>query len=348
MYTCFKYALRGHCHTAIISILFQCTHALSGTGKLDGRIGITLGDPSGIGPEIVAKALFDGEMPKHEYVLYGNWNNFQETWKKISGKDEVFQNVQFVDVPGENIQPGMVSIESGRVAMESIKLATEWALDGKIKALCTAPINKEAILLAGSSYKDHTEMLASLTNSPEVLTVFEVGSLRILFLTKHVPLKVACELVTKERVYKYILLAEKTLNSMGIKSKKIAVAGLNPHSGENGHLGMEELDEIVPAIEKARTTLDVSGPFPADSVFYHASCGKYDIVLAMYHDQGHIASKMFSFYKTVSISLGLPFLRTSVDHGTAFDIAGKGIANPTSMVEAIRKCVIYGDVYKWS
>ncbi len=202
--------------------------------------------------------------------------------------------------------------------------------------------------MAGSKHIDHTTLLQDLTKSSKSITIFEVRKLRIYFLTRHIPFSKVASEIRKDNVIRGILEADLSLKLLGISNGKIAVAALNPHAGEDGLLGREEIDEIRPAIEevKAKYGIDVHGPFPADSVFYIAAKGNYDIVVSLYHDQGHIAAKMYDFRRTVSLTLGLPFLRTSVDHGTAFDIAGKGIADETSMVEAIKKAIKYAIKYK--
>lgn len=310
------------------------------------KIGVTLGDPSGIGPEIVAKSLKSVLRTDARITLIGNRENFEEIARISRIERETFEKVDFVDIPNSGIIFGRVQRVSGEIAVKSIETATKMALSDELDGISTAPINKEAILLAGSKYIDHTIMLAGLTHSSSVTTVFEVNKLRILFLTKHVSLIDACKSIKEESVYDYILLSDQALQSLGIKNGKIAVAALNPHAGENGLFGREEIDEIAPAIKRAQKLLNVSGPFPADSVFNQAAKGRFDIVLSLYHDQGHIAAKMYDFDRTVSMNLGLPFLRTSVDHGTAFDIAGKGIANEVSMIEAIKKALQYSIPYK--
>lgn len=310
------------------------------------RIGVTLGDPSGIGPEIVIKAISKIHRKDLALTLIGNEDNLIDV-AKLSGIDlSVLDRVNIVDIPGERIEFGKISKESGRISMKSIEYATKMALDGEIDAIATAPINKEAIILAGSKYVDHTTMFAGLTGSKKVLTIFEARKLRIIFMTKHISLLEACRSITMDLVYEYIMHSDWVLRSLGIEKGKIAVAALNPHAGDNGLFGREEIDIIAPAIKKAQEKVNVFGPYPADSVFYQATLGKYDIVLSLYHDQGHIASKMYDFYRTVSLNLGLPFLRTSVDHGTAFDIAGKGIASEISMMEAIKKAAVYALPYK--
>lgn len=310
------------------------------------KIGITLGDPSGIGPEITAKALASGRFQLQGFVLFGDARSFHRTAAECGIDDSLLSNVGFVDIPSRHITPGKVSAESGRVALASIEEATRMAMEGKIDGLCTGPISKEAIALAGSHFIDHTVMLESLTSSSDVTTVFETGKLRIIFLSKHLPLKEAVNAVRRDNVRRYIALADTALRCLGSKRRRIAVAALNPHSGENGLLGDEEIREISPAVEDAISEYDVHGPIPADTVFHKAAEGDFDIVLSMYHDQGHIAAKTMDFRRTVSMNIGLPFLRTSVDHGTAFDIAGKCMADETSMIEAIDKCLEYSVKYK--
>ncbi|MDG6947280.1 MAG: 4-hydroxythreonine-4-phosphate dehydrogenase PdxA [Nitrososphaerota archaeon] len=308
------------------------------------RIGITLGDPAGVGPEIVAKSL--GRFREDHLVLIGAEDSLSRASEASSLKNSLGRNVSVVDVGPARVSFGAVQRRAGVIALRSIKKGVEMALKGEVDALVTAPINKEAIVLAGSKHIDHTTMLGALAGAREVSTVFETKKLRVYFMTKHVSLVEACKEVKEEKVYEAILVADRCLQLLGSKRRKVAVAALNPHGGEGGLLGNEEKEEIQPAIERAKGKADVMGPYPADSVFYRGSRGEFDIVVALYHDQGHIAAKMHSFARTVSMNLGLPFLRTSVDHGTAFDIAGKGIADETSMVEAIAKAKEYGLVYK--
>ena len=310
------------------------------------RIGVTLGDPAGIGPEIVAKALEGLNINEAEIFLIGNLDNFRMVKEAVRLPERVFSSLHFVDIESTPIPMGEVSAAGGSVALRSIETAVRMTLNGELTGICTAPISKEAIILAGSRYKDHTEMLGALTHTRDVSTVFETGKLRIIFLSKHVSMKAALSLVTRDHVYEHIMLADVALKALGIEDGKIAVAALNPHGGENGLFGREELDEIGPAIKLAENKVRVSGPFPADSVFHRASKGEFDIVLSLYHDQGHIAAKMYDFDRTVSMNIGLPFLRTSVDHGTAFDIAGKWIASEVSMLEAIRKVIKYSESYR--
>jgi len=232
---------------------------------------------------------------------------------------------------------GVIQPDAGRAAGQAIERAIRLAQAGEIDAIATAPLNKEALWAAGYPYPGHTEMLAELTQSRESLTMFVIGALRIFFLTRHLSLRDAIDQVTRKRIAETLGVMAQVLAGLGLAAPRIVVAALNPHAGEGGKMGQEEIVEITPGIEDARRAgLDVSGPIPADSVFHLAADGRFDAVLSLYHDQGHVAAKMSDFYKTVSVTTGLPFVRTSVDHGTAFDIAGKGVASAVSMVEAIR------------
>jgi 4-hydroxythreonine-4-phosphate dehydrogenase len=308
------------------------------------KVGVTLGDPAGIGPEIVAKSLrhFKGRR----LVIIGNRDNFIEVCSMLDLAKSTIEAQTLVDVDGGKVDFGRVQKAAGKIALKSVEKSIELAKGGEIDALATAPINKEAILQAGSKYIDHTTMFAGLTNSGSISTVFEVNRLRIMFMTKHVSLAEACRSVTKRRVYDAIMEASRCLELLGVRGDRIAVAALNPHAGEAGLFGREEIERIAPAIDAAKRIVNVSGPYPADSVFHRAARGEFDIVVSLYHDQGHIAAKMLDFDRTVSLNIGLPFLRTSVDHGTAFDLAGKGVANETSMIEAIEKAFAYGSAYR--
>lgn len=305
-----------------------------------------MGDPAGIGSEIVAKSLTRSWENDVMFTLIGNRENFDDISRRVGLGSGFSDKFEFVDIPGSGIEYGKVKEESGRIALRSIEEATKMALHGELTGISTAPVNKEALLLAGSSYKDHTDMLKALTNSQKVSTVFVVRKLRIIFMTKHVSLLDACRSVRKGDVMEIIAMADQALKALGIKNGKIGVAALNPHSGENGLFGREEIDEIIPAINEVKPQFNVSGPYPADSIFHQAAGGKFDIVVSLYHDQGHIAAKMYDFDRTVSMNIGLPFLRTSVDHGTAFDIAGKNMASEVSMIEALKKSVEYSSQYR--
>ena len=326
-------------------------------------VGITMGDPAGIGPEIIAKALsqrviFDICRP----IVIGSLKVLQDEFKiynadmEIKAFDDNFQAghnegiIGIVDIDNIDIarlEKGKISGVCGKAAYEYVEKAARLALEGKIHAIATAPVNKEALKQGGIPYIGHTEMLEGLTGVKNPLTMFQVEALRIFFLTRHVSLKKACDLVTEERVYQLIKRSSDALNRIGVENPNLAVAGLNPHGGEHGLFGNEELEEIEPAVSRAvGEGYRIVGPIPADSVFHFGLMGKYDAVLSLYHDQGHIAAKMVDFEKTVSITNNMPFLRTSVDHGTAFDIAGKGVASETSMFEAIRLAAEYGKFFK--
>lgn len=321
-------------------------------------IGIPMGDPAGIGPEIVVKALSKDEVHKTaKPVVIGDKKTLEQAMKfcgidleinvieKVEDGDYQKGILNLIDLSNidiEKLEMGKVQGMAGKAAFEYIEKSVELALDKKVAAIATTPINKEAFKAGGVNYIGHTEILEDLTNTKDPLTMFQVYDLRVFFLSRHLSLRQACEMTTKERVFDYILRCTDALDRLGIKNGKLAVAGLNPHSGEHGLFGDEEVKEIEPAIKKAQEAgINVVGPIPADSVFYFALKGSYDAVLSLYHDQGHIATKMVDFERTISITNNMPFLRTSVDHGTAFDIAGTGKASEVSMVEAIRLAALY-------
>ena len=236
---------------------------------------------------------------------------------------------------------------AGRAAVEYVLKAGELALAGEVQGIATGPINKEAMQLGGYDYIGHTEILADLTGSPRCTTMLATGSLRVVHVTRHLPLRQVADAITRERVLETIQLTAESLPAMGIEQPRLGVAALNPHGGEGGLLGREEIEEIAPAIEAAQAMgIDARGPYPADSIFFRAIAGEFDAVVAMYHDQGHIPVKTHGFESSVTVTLGLPIVRTSVDHGTAFDIAWQGgkqsgvseaaLASPQSLIEAIK------------
>ena len=331
-------------------------------------IGITLGDPAGIGPEIIIKALSDKETRKSawifvfggEEILIKTQFQLQKQYQKIPVKSfdnfsdmsrefregriqkmiPVLKNKKISDL-SVNHEIEKYSPESGQVAFESIKDAINSATKKEIFAVVTTPINKEGLKAAGIPFVGHTEIFGGLTNTENPLTMFQTHNLRVFFLSRHISLKKACDYVTEENIFCYLKQMDKALNQLNLKNPFIAVAGLNPHCGEHGLFGNEER-EIEKAIKKARKIgINVEGPIGADSVFNQAKNGKYTAVLSLYHDQGHIACKTLDFDRTVSLTLGLPFLRTSVDHGTAYDIAGTGKAQYISLKEGIKKAVEY-------
>lgn len=325
-------------------------------------IAIPLGDPAGIGPEIVVKALAEEELyGLCRPVVVGD----ERVVRKAMGFCGLELNVNNVVDPGEglykagtidlidlgnvdieSIRTGQVQAMAGKASYEFIEKSVQLALDGKVDAIATTPINKESLKAAKVPYIGHTEILAGLTGTHDPLTLFEVRNLRVFFLTRHVSLRNACDMVTRERVLDYIIRCSKALKRLGITEGTMAVAGLNPHCGEHGIFGDEEVMHIAPAVEEARRLgYDVAGPISADSVFHLALLGRFNSVLSLYHDQGHIATKTLDFERTISITVGLPFLRTSVDHGTAFDIAGTGQASAVSMTEAVKAAAKYAPLY---
>jgi 4-hydroxythreonine-4-phosphate dehydrogenase len=295
---------------------------------------ITMGDPSGIGPEVVAKALADPEV--HRLARLSVVGDASLLRRRAVAPLDV-PVLETVPTPPPGYPVGVVSVESARAAHGWIEHAARMCLAGAADAMVTAPVNKEAFQLAGIADTGHQEVLQRLSGAPYVATMLVSGNLRCMHLSTHKPLREACAFVTRANVLRAVELTHGHFVRWGFESPRIAVAALNPHASDNGLIGREELDEIAPAIADARSGgIDATGPHPADSVFNHAIAGRYDVVVVMYHDQGHIAIKVHGFEQSVSVNLGLPFVRTSVDHGTAFDIAGQGTADATSMVEAIR------------
>ena len=320
------------------------------------RIAITMGDPCGIGPEVVAKALASEEIHHacRPVVIGNSWVMEQAVRltkanlqvREVQAVNGVGESSAFIDVLDiHNLNPedviiGKVVPVCGKASMEWVTRAAELAISGGIDAMCTAPINKEAASLAGYKAIGHMELLQQMSHAPQVATMLMSGRLRVVHLTTHRSLRAACEYVKKERILASLELTHREFGDWGMPNPLIGVAALNPHASDGGLLGQEEELEIAPAVEEARGNgIDAIGPVPADIVFPHAIEGRYDVVLAMYHDQGHIPVKVYGFESSISVNLGLPFIRTSVDHGTAFDIAGKGVANHRSMVEAIRVAI---------
>ncbi len=274
------------------------------------RIGITAGDPAGIGPEIARKAMKDERVRAIcEPLFYG---------------------------PRHQFEPGVLSADAGHAAYETIVRAVRDAEAGGIQGIATAPLNKEALALAGLPWRGHTEMLAELTHSQRVAMMFWSEKLRVVLATIHIPLARVPSALTIGSVIAIIDLTHRELPRFGIARPRIAMAGLNPHAGEHGVLGMEETDVLEPAVARSVAAgIDISGPYPGDTIFLRAVHGEFDVVIACYHDQGLIPIKMVAFGQAVNVTLGLPIIRTSVDHGTAFDIAGKDVADPESMVQAV-------------
>lgn len=321
-------------------------------------IAIPMGDAAGIGPEITVKSLAkeeiysmckplvvgDAKIIRKAIEVTGVKLGVNIVSSPTEGTYEygVIDIIDMNNIDIEQFKPGEVSAQNGQAAFEFIKKSVELAMAGEVKALATTPINKESLKAANVPYIGHTEMLEDLGGAPDPLTMFQVNGMRIFFLTRHLSVADAIKQMTKERVRDYLTRCDQALQRLGVENRKLAVAGLNPHAGEGGLFGMEEVEEIKPGVELAKTDgIDAYGPVPADSVFFQALNGKYDAVLSLYHDQGHIAAKMTDFHRTISITNGLPFLRTSVDHGTAFDIAWKNIASEVSMHECIKLAAEY-------
>lgn len=322
-------------------------------------VGITMGDAAGIGPEIILKALDNNEArAAANYLVYGSPEVMERAVTFVNWKGRVrevahpadclFRDNEIEVVPCgkitlEDCKTGEVSAACGDLAFQSIQRAIEDAKAGLIDATATAPINKDALSRAGHKFAGHTEIYAHFTNTADYTMLLLEGNLRVVHVSTHVSLRQAIELVKKDRIVRVIKLVRGALIGMGITNPRIAVAGLNPHAGENGMFGREEIDEIAPAVAEA-AGLGAVGPFPPDTVFSRAAGGEYDAVVAMYHDQGHIPVKMAGFryggsdgprISGINITLGTPVIRCSVDHGTAFDRAGKGLADEGSMVSAM-------------
>lgn len=313
-----------------------------------------MGDPAGVGPEVSVRALAEREVySRCRPFIIGDLATIQKTAagvalplvvKQITSPGEARFEFGLVEVLQATtgdisaIKMGAVSAEAGKAAVECIFKAVDLAKGRQIDAIATAPLNKDAINQAGYHYPGHTEMLASLTETTDYSLMLVAGDFRVIHVTTHVSMRQALDLLSKERVLRIIRLADRTAKELGVAKPRVAVAGFNCHAGENGLFGTEEIEHITPAIEAAKAEgIDASGPWPGDTVFFRAAQRKeFDIVLAMYHDQGHVAVKMLGFEAGVNTTAGLPIIRTSVDHGTAFRRAGQWRANAGSMVEAIK------------
>jgi len=328
---------------------------------------ITIGDPAGIGAEIAVRALGNEEIyKKSKPVIIGSrcviddaskfipsnlkLNVIKDT-KEIKGEFGTIDLIDLNNITLAEFNYGKVSEKAGKASLEYIYRGIDLAMEGKVDAVVTGPIHKEAIKAAGSPFAGHTEIFATRTKTKDYAMMLTDESLRVIHVSTHVSLRQACDLVKKERVLTVIRLADKALRDLGIKHPKIGVAGLNPHAGEGGLFGNEELEEIIPAIEQAKKeNITVDGPVPPDTIFSKVIGGQYDIAVVMYHDQGHIPMKVIGFkynketnkwssMSGVNVTVGLPIIRTSVDHGVAFGKAGEGRANEESMVEAINMAI---------
>ena len=333
-------------------------------------VGITMGDPAGNGPEITVKALAHADVyDRCRPIVVGDAKMIEQAARFVGRTDiqihrcEQVSDAKFqpgtIDVLHMELIPdveafpiGQVSIEGGNAAFQCVKKVIQLAMDGHVDATCTNALNKEAMNLAGHHYSGHTEIYADFTHTSKYTMMLAHENLRVVHVSTHVSLREACDRVKKARVLEVIEIASQACRALGIAHPRIGVAGLNPHSGEHGLFGREEIEEISPAIEAARAEgIDADGPVPPDTVFSKARGGWYDIVVAMYHDQGHIPLKLVGFVYNqeagkwdavagVNITLGLPIIRVSVDHGTAFDQAGKGSASPASLINAIDYAIL--------
>lgn len=314
-------------------------------------VAVTFGDAAGIGPEIVVKTFADDAfISKHPALVVGDTGVLQraaaqwapglnvisiENPERHSPALGSMHVVNVSELPAE-LPWGQVSAAAGRAAFEAIRNAIDWANNARVSAICTAPIHKEALAAAGVPYPGHTEMLADLSGTADYGMMLMNPQLRTLLVTVHCSLIEAVRQLSVALELRAIRLAHRSLQDMGIALPRIAVAGLNPHAGEGGLFGREDIEIIAPAVEKARAQgIDAVGPLPGDTVFMHARKGRYDIVVAQYHDQGLIPVKLLGVEDGVNVTVGLPFVRTSPDHGTAFDIAGRGVADPASLKTAL-------------
>jgi 4-hydroxythreonine-4-phosphate dehydrogenase len=314
-------------------------------------LAITMGDPGGIGPEVIVKALFRGEIGEYcNPVVFGDAGVMEEA-VRVTGLPVKVRAI--TGIKDSETAPGTIEVvhvqtlltntkgspskNAGQAIVEFIKIAVDAAMNGEVKAIVTAPISKESLKMAGYSWPGHTEMLAEMTKAEDFAMMFVSEKLKVILCTIHVPLRNVPDMMSEQLVIKTIRLAKKGMKMFGFENPRIAVSGLNPHAGETGIMGKEEIDVILPAIKKTqREGVDVQGPFPPDVVFHRAYNGNFDIIVCMYHDQGLIPFKMLAFETGVNVTVGLPVVRTSPDHGTAFDIAWKNRTNPSSMMEAIK------------
>lgn len=326
-------------------------------------IAVPIGDPAGVGPEIVAKSVASKEVSEvANCVIVGN-KEVMENAIKITGEDLTINVIEEVEqgdyregilnlIHIDNMDMsqfafGKVNGMCGKAAYDYIEKSIELANEGKVDAVATTPINKESLRAGGINFIGHTEIFGALTHTEDPLTMFETNGLRVFFLTRHVSLREMLDMIKKDRIIDYVKRCTEALEKLGVTDGVMAIAGLNPHSGEHGLFGCEEVEEIAPAVEELKKqAYRVEGPIGADSVFHQAAQGKYSSVLSLYHDQGHIATKTLDFEKTIAITNGMPILRTSVDHGTAFDIAGKGVVSAVSMIEAILLAAKYAPNFK--
>ena len=329
-------------------------------------IAIPMGDAAGIGPEIILKTLANEEtQASARCLVIGSKKlllhamqypgitpleiNIVERPDEGDYRQGILNLIDLDNIDMNQFRVGQVSGMCGKAAYDYIEKCIELANARLVDAVATSPINKESLKAGGIPYIGHTEIFGALTHTADPLTLFEVRNLRVFFLSRHVSLRNACDMVTKERIIDYVQRCSDALQKLGVTEGTMAIAGLNPHSGEHGLFGNEEVVAVEPAVKELKKMgYAVEGPIGADSVFSQALHGKYNSVLSLYHDQGHIATKTLDFERTISITAGMPILRTSVDHGTAFDIAGTGAASAVSMEEAVRLAVKYAPSFQQS
>ena len=321
-------------------------------------IAIPIGDCAGVGPEITVKALVSDVVKESADCIVIGSRKVLEKAIALTGvelkinvvkdpeegeyKGEILNLIDMDNIDMDAFQYGVVSAMCGKAAYDYIAKSIELAMDGKADAVATTPINKEALHAAEVPFIGHTEIFGKLTGTEDPLTMFETNGLRVFFLTRHLSLLQMLGQIRKDKIVNCVKKCMEALHKLGVTEGTMAIAGLNPHCGEHGLFGWEEVNEIEPAVKQLQEEgFKVAGPIGADSVFHQAALGKYNSVLSLYHDQGHIATKTLDFERTISITNGMPILRTSVDHGTAFDIAGKNIVSEVSMVEAIRLAAKY-------
>ena len=317
-------------------------------------IAISMGDPAGIGPEIIVKALADPDVAgMANWVIVGDEDIWRNTVASSSTgvPADIVPNLpgatrqgQFVlldccQLKTASVRPGTLTAECGRAALEYVRVATRLAMQQEVDAIVTAPLNKEAVVLTGVRFTGHTEYIAELCGATESRMLLINDKLRVVHVSTHCSLRQACA-ISSQRILRTIELGYESVQHLGVPSPRVSVCGLNPHAGESGLFGSEDQSIVLPAIRAAQSrAIDCQGPFPADTLFLKAVRGEFDLVVAMYHDQGHVPMKLLDFENTVNVSLGLPIIRTSVDHGTAFDIAGQNRADARNMKAAMRAAV---------
>jgi 4-hydroxythreonine-4-phosphate dehydrogenase len=304
------------------------------------RIALTMGDPAGIGPEIAVKAATDAELSAlADITIYGCPNIINEAVKRFKpdARLDIREtcNLQFSEVPIAE-----ADASCGLAAHNAVIIATRDALAGKVDAIVTAPMNKASVNSAGIPFTGHTELIAELCKCDNFAMMQSDGDLRVAFVTTHIPLSEVVDAVTEERIIEVANLLEKAIKAEGIKHPKLAAAAINPHAGENGYMGTRDEEVVKPTLEKLRSSgMSIDGPFPPDTLFIESTRSRYDGILSMYHDQGHIPFKMLAFDRGVNSTLGLPIIRTSVDHGTAFEIAWQGVADTGSLFAAVKLAI---------